>query len=386
MPQPLADDLERWLNGEPLSVRPAGTSRLVLEWLRKNSSTAVRLVAIGVLSGLLMSIAVMLMIIPQVLASSAQSLDKFPSIPKPFLLWFNWQLLREIPSYVTMCFPVVALVTWVMQGPLIMLLLRPRDSKSALALGLGCGTISGTTAFLCGVAQSFLLATVVVPHIVDMRDISVASLSDGTNKSQLCSELLKKYPDLKAMPESERGGSFMAYLISMQVIGVFEGIFFATIFAICLGVTSVVSQALVAYYLEQRESSLLASYLYYLEFVSGILVFIAFPIIIYFESIFAGLSWFSLVLAGGLAVVAVIHQWSLPRRMSAYVCCILIAYFNWTEQKTELMLAAILYIVWMLYFGYLIFRTWFAEKRKPPMKEDASSPSSASDLTTSIVQ
>ena len=47
----LADDLERWLQGEPLSVRPPSPAYLAWRGLRRNVRTAVWVILVGVLGG-----------------------------------------------------------------------------------------------------------------------------------------------------------------------------------------------------------------------------------------------------------------------------------------------------------------------------------------------
>ncbi len=47
----LADDLDHWLTGDPLSVRPPGTAQQFLRWLRQNVRAAAWVLFIGVLCG-----------------------------------------------------------------------------------------------------------------------------------------------------------------------------------------------------------------------------------------------------------------------------------------------------------------------------------------------
>src|SRR5262249_24338902 len=48
----VADELDRWLRGEPLLVRPLGLPTLALRWLRKNVGAALAVVGIGSVWGL----------------------------------------------------------------------------------------------------------------------------------------------------------------------------------------------------------------------------------------------------------------------------------------------------------------------------------------------
>ncbi|MBL8822002.1 MAG: serine/threonine protein kinase [Planctomycetia bacterium] len=354
----LADDLAHWLAGEPISVRPPNTSRQVLEWLRKHSSGAIRLITIGMISGLIMSIAMMIVFIPQVMTSSEQSLEKFPSVAKPlFLRWLDWKSLREIPEYVVWLMPIIALFSWIMQGPLIMLLLRPRASNGALALGLGCGTISGITACFSGVAQTIVLANAIVPQIENMRCISLMGFDNSEIRANARKELLERLPDLQKIPDMEQSGAFLGYLVSMQVLGIFEGVMLALLFVFVLGMTSVVCQTLVAYYLSRREKSSWYALMYYVEFVTAFLFLIAYPI--HFETnLLNNISWLWCILACAVAIVGAIHRWGLILRLGLYVLCLLGLILFPVGEAVNTKPAWTVYLLFMLYFAWQVIRSW----------------------------
>src|SRR5262249_33988945 len=81
----LAQDLEHWLAGEPLSVRPPSLPTLLPFWLRRHLGGAGWLVVIGLAWGVLFGAAGWLCVIQPGLVPSAPSYANMPSLNPPWL-------------------------------------------------------------------------------------------------------------------------------------------------------------------------------------------------------------------------------------------------------------------------------------------------------------
>jgi serine/threonine protein kinase len=87
----LAADLEHWLVGEPLSVRPASLVAVLRFWLRQNFGAAGWIVVLGLLFGLLSGIMTRFNGIDLALASSVSyGYERLPSLDPPWLA-ISWQ-------------------------------------------------------------------------------------------------------------------------------------------------------------------------------------------------------------------------------------------------------------------------------------------------------
>jgi hypothetical protein len=132
----LAEDLEHWVAGEPLSMRPRSTPVVVWWWLRKNLKSAAGVIGLGVMFGIVTGF----LQFPATVLDSAYNYRQFPTVNRPWPLslapriapnvFFDsrWSSLALLLGVALLAFDLAA-------GLLIALVVRPRDRWGDLSAG-----------------------------------------------------------------------------------------------------------------------------------------------------------------------------------------------------------------------------------------------------------
>jgi hypothetical protein len=166
----LADDLENWLRGEPLSVRPLSLARVIGKWLRKNVRAAVWVLVLGLLCGTAAPLGMALAVIPKDFRWMAEAYAHFPSRPPPWIVHLVWQ---PNPALALVVF-VGGLALMLGVGALIQWLVRPQDAWSDLAAGTVTGLVAGFVAFTVFLGPITLVTQVVGLQRQNMQTLSMA--------------------------------------------------------------------------------------------------------------------------------------------------------------------------------------------------------------------
>jgi tRNA A-37 threonylcarbamoyl transferase component Bud32 len=132
----LADDLERWLRGEPTTARPPSLIGLALRWLRRNAAAAAAVMALGLGAG---TISVFV-----VITTLSRPGLLFPRTVSPLSLLWWFQIASEQPGLSV----VIALATVVAIGFgwILRLTVRPKSPRIALAAAAAAGLIASLIA------------------------------------------------------------------------------------------------------------------------------------------------------------------------------------------------------------------------------------------------
>jgi hypothetical protein len=136
----LAEDLERWLQGEPTKARPPSLAGHAWRWLKRNAAATAGLVALGMIGG----ITAILMLSP------AQELTRTPRLYPPEMGPFNplfWtRLASDDPAFRSGLFATAAVLA-VGCGWFVRLAARPRTPQIALAAGATVGLVGTLVVF-----------------------------------------------------------------------------------------------------------------------------------------------------------------------------------------------------------------------------------------------
>jgi hypothetical protein len=210
----LADDLERWLVGEPLSVRPPAFASLLGLWLRQNFGAAWWTVAIGLIWGLVCGISVWLSRADFILSDHREAYARLPNLTPSLLAD-----LGRMPSWLPVAAVVLMLLVSSIIGLLVILLVRPKNRAAEVAAGAATGLLGGMASFAFGTGWMFLAGTTFYPASrpdADLRLLSEAAwIESGPNPPMpspsaprgpdAAERLLKKYPDLRQVHPRDRG-------------------------------------------------------------------------------------------------------------------------------------------------------------------------------------
>jgi predicted Ser/Thr protein kinase len=215
----LASDLERWLTGEPLQVRPPSLARVLRFWLRHNFGAAGWIVVIGLVCGVLSGILGWIRAGDFVLGKAADSYERLPHVDPPWLLALTWAAPAWAQSVIY--YGAQALISTA--GLLIGVLVRPKNRAADLAAGALTGFVCGATMLtisgwpLC----ITLIAVGGIEH--DLKALSAAALTEPTaagGRPRPVDRLLNKYPDLRAIPAAERAKVFYLKVRADLIAGI----------------------------------------------------------------------------------------------------------------------------------------------------------------------
>jgi hypothetical protein len=183
----LADDLDRWRAGEPLSVRPPSLTGLVRLWTRQNFGSLGWAAVGGLACGLVIGGYTLLEGLGAKVARLGAAYDALPAVPRPWLartpVTEATLAAAELGMYLLL--PALLLATAV--------LVRPRTRSADLAAGLLTGVVTGVTFFTVAWGWWSVYSTAVLPAVADLELIAGP---DGP--------LLERYPDLHTVPADQR--------------------------------------------------------------------------------------------------------------------------------------------------------------------------------------
>jgi hypothetical protein len=198
----LAEDLEHWLAGEPISARPPTALALVRLWLRQNFGAAGWTLALGLGYGLLAAWQLGLAGFKRMLEERARVYEELPSLPRPW-----WSLPVTVPDWVIGLSFLLAFLVASTAGLLTVLVVRPRNRFAEVATGLLTSAIAGLVLFTLSAAGFYTYRLAYVPARADLallREAAEARAEGGAPLPPEADPVARAYPDLRDRSEAER--------------------------------------------------------------------------------------------------------------------------------------------------------------------------------------
>jgi hypothetical protein len=320
----LAADLEHWLAGEPLSVRPPTLVTLLRFWLRQNFGAAGWIVALGLLFGLLGGARGLVDLVNPIFNFTSGGYERLPSLDPPWLA-VTWPM----PLWAQQAVFWANFVVWSTAGLITARLVRPKSRAADAAAGAVSGFLCGATTFTLSVGWTFIIFMALGPVQADLRLLSRAVWAEpvlpgkvpgppGQHRPGPADQLLEKYPDLRAVPPEERG-LVMAQKINADLMaGIPLGIWFGALFVLVVGVPVYTTQVMAAGPLLRQQGPRLAVLLPYAEVsVPATMLFIkAFSALVDFHyNMRLRLSYSAVFVLLGLALTGTWRGWPWPLRV-----------------------------------------------------------------------
>jgi hypothetical protein len=276
----LAEDLEHWLAGEPLSVRPPGMGFLLWLWLRKNIRVTLWTAALGVVCGALGVTAGLGTLRTLARNGAALYAADFPSCAPP-LLAVNW----AAPGWLFLLVRALGSVALVGMGLFAVLIVRPRDRWGDLAAGLVTGLVAAVTGFTTSLGWKTALGATLLSSWGDLALLGQASRpgpppaagGPAGGRPHPSDVLVDRYPDLRDVPPDRRGEVLSRKIAYDMALNVQLGIWAGMAFALALFAGGATGQALAAGYLLRRRGRVRAILLPYLELTVPTLVAVLAP-------------------------------------------------------------------------------------------------------------
>jgi serine/threonine protein kinase len=234
----LATELERWLAGEPLTVRPPSGAQLAWRWFQKNLREAGITVGLGLVYGLLVSaLGFMLAILP-LLHERWEAYRAFPQEPTP---WLATEF--QLPSWVGQILIFLFLAVLGTNGLVLATLVRPRDRTADIFMGLGASTVSFLTLFTLMLGWWFVALATVKPAAPQMQKFARAIAQPEDSPAH--QELLRQFPDLRALPVEERGVAMQRRVVADLTARIPGGLLLGMLFSMAGSFSSGVWSAVI---------------------------------------------------------------------------------------------------------------------------------------------
>jgi tRNA A-37 threonylcarbamoyl transferase component Bud32 len=264
----LADDLERWQRGEPTRARPPTAWQAVRFWMRQNLRSALWVLAVGVLFGLLVGVIAYHVFLQRPLTNLIDAgYGRLPSTPRP---WLAALPRPEGSLRVVIGLPVLVLI--LSAGLLIVLLARPRTPGGDLSHGLAVGLVAAYVSSLSGgvwafagmdVANTFsgshgkengvafkwnLLHRLTRPQRVQFHN-ELGELREEVFAPDWQEQL---FPDLRGLPELEQRQILYQKMACDAVLGVQSGLLRSLLLYFTILIVAPALQGLMAGHLLRR--------------------------------------------------------------------------------------------------------------------------------------
>jgi hypothetical protein len=314
----LADDLQRWLAGEPLSVRPASLWVLVRSWVRQNFGAAGWTVIIGLACGLVVGLSLWVILIQPSMARISRAYALLPNQPRPWLV-FPW----DPPTWLVPSLSLLSLAVAASMGLWTALLVRPRHSRADLAAGGVTGLVAGLVVFL----TSFGWSAVMLRSATSHKDLWLVTQAAWSERPEVASrQLVERYPDLRHVPAAERGAVVFDMLLAEQLTAMPTGLWAGMFLSLALGIVLGISGTMAAGSLVRQDNGRWGLLLRYLEITFPAAVLLGQLFLLGVLGLFAttqlNLPWWHppLVLAtSGLAIAAALRRWPWPVRLTLFL-------------------------------------------------------------------
>lgn len=232
----LADDLRRWLNGEPIAIRAPSFSAVTKNWVRQNFGNAPWILVVGTLGGLISGFGLWNATIQRDKASTLDWVyNRLPSQDPPFSL-FTW----TTPEWLVMPSILLFVFALALLGYFTALLVQTKNTSADIAAGLAVGIIAGTGAFF------FALATMTISVTADSTDINLLGLLADAPLDQTPLMLTDHYPEIEHMDRNTQIAVLKQKIISDRVWTITRGLVLATAACFSLFVLAGIAETMVA--------------------------------------------------------------------------------------------------------------------------------------------
>lgn len=204
----LAEDLENWLVGKPVSVRPPSLGSAFTDVLRANLKSALGASLVGVAAGLLLAFCLSNFHTDSEVVKNPP--DKiYAQLPREAsmgrYLVFDQEGKEKSGAWVLGSL-LCTLATMSLVGLAVAALTRPKPGGEAVTIGMVAALMMSTTVFTF-IISFWMLAGTHEANRKDIRLISMAALGPKGQADWARRELQKRFPDLQKAPADEQGNT-----------------------------------------------------------------------------------------------------------------------------------------------------------------------------------
>ena len=275
----VAEDLERWSRGEPVSVRAASLGSLAGVWVKRNLQMAGGAAIVGTICGICCAILFLLVYSNSVFRDTSIFYQQnFSSLRRPFLSFF-WYIPEPI-----------LLPLWLLGWPLILSLCgfltvvvtRPTNRNAAASVGLIAGMFCTGFSQLTGVIGP-IKAAIYSRTFISVQLVKQASRNDPSLAPFSQQAMLHFYPDLKTQSESERGRLLLEKIDYDLLTGIPIGLWAGTLLFLLM-VPAVMLGSTYAWKLMSQEKAMTSIVVRYLHMMFSVALLLLFIILYIFAN------------------------------------------------------------------------------------------------------
>ncbi len=330
----LADDLRRWLAGESVSVRPKSFVSVFSELVSHQLRSALGAMLIGIFGGVLMALPIYSNIAANLFGEPGApfNLTELQEQLPNFALIDHWWL--HPPAWLGDQGFLVAVSLSLLLGLAIERIVRPKETRQAIAVGLVAGLLMTIVQFgMYGIAASW--QTHKLASSTRINTMARASLLPEPQRLQAVEDLFTEFPDLRATEPNDRA-ELLGKAVSTQMMLASPSSFLGTL-GICLTFSIIycVAGTVHANRLTTAKFTwfpMLVRYLEVMAMMSGAMVTMVFIVLFKFGMVAkeAGAIPVPLQLFVILAIwiAATIPSWKMMRwytRWPIYIVCTIVA-------------------------------------------------------------
>jgi eukaryotic-like serine/threonine-protein kinase len=202
----LADDLERWLNGEPIYAAPPDLSTLLWRWLAANFRSVIGVGLLGLVTGVLVSEMPRFVLARNLSPYLNIYEQSFPQQTPPWML-------RAISAYPVWAAPLtipLAILLYLCMGWLVDRIVHPKTAAAAILAGMGLGSAAAAVAFLAGFGWMMINQAAIWPGKPDLELIAATvdnntTFTGGRTMSAVYPTVPARYVMKKALVDMQSG-------------------------------------------------------------------------------------------------------------------------------------------------------------------------------------
>lgn len=227
------EDLQAWLEGDPLSVKPPTAIGIARLWLKRNARTLLASAGLGLVCGTLVGGIIFMLIASEILGNiqtnQAQLGDAGSAWVTEYFSWVGWidrSILRSLP-------PLIVFIT-VSFGIAAIALIRPKSRELGMVVSTTAAMIAGVAAFMIGLGWSPVIKNGVNEGEQDIALMSNAFWMEPSERELAQRFLLQRYPGLESVELKSRGELLRQKIKRDQVLGIPQGMWIGIAETMCL--------------------------------------------------------------------------------------------------------------------------------------------------------
>jgi tRNA A-37 threonylcarbamoyl transferase component Bud32 len=334
----IADDLNRWLEGLPVTVRPASMTTLAGIWMKQNLHMAGGAALVGLACGFLLAALFYLAGYSNNFYYAGQVYEEyFPGLERPWWLP-TWQVSPLVFISATFLWPMVIASC----GFFAVKLTNPPNRNAAASVGVIAGVFCSGLMAMGGIMGPLISATIEKTE-TDSRLLTAVATNNLDEQRFAGAAIVRRYPDLSRLDVATRSQGLREKINIDLLFGLVSGVWLGTL-VFLTAIPTITVGAMYAWHLKQHSNGWQAWLGRYLDVVltgcllltMGILFYLARPL---GAELYVPPHWLraATIILLGVAVVAAVRRWQwLPRVCIHLLVMLAFSFYVWQSSEAPL--------------------------------------------------